>query len=473
MARQTSETRAFRLPGRAVDDKQALVDDVFHSVARRYDLMNDLMSAGLHRAWKDVLVTAVNPPKNDRPFAVLDLAGGTGDIAFRLVAAGGAGTQVTVLDINADMLEVGRARAAERGLDDAVTFVDGNAEALPFPDGRFDAVTIAFGIRNVPRIEARAGRGIPRAADRRPFSLPGILDRRRAGARRAVRLLFLQRDPGAGPHGYGRCRGLSVSGRIDPPLSAAGRLRRHDANRGLRPGVVPAHVRRHRGAAFRLAPVGAHSAPPRNPFDRPDAVNEPLTTPGANLNVRFLTRNSMGFWAVITDDFNAPLGQNTLRSRRRFAIGLPQVTAGALGLSLVVFAGWTILVDETSGGEPMAVVRTQPAAANPARATDEPDLRVIRLSPDERPNITIEAAPVVAPPGKTITIIDGTSGMRREVQIPFSADEKPATPEKRAELAVIRNDPVHSGAPEPPDGSKPPAVQARRAKSTTGKPEAP
>ncbi len=176
---------------------------------------------------------------------------------------------------------------------------------------------------------------------------------------------------------------------------------------------------------------------------------------------------------MITDDFNAPLGQNTLRSRRRFAIGLPQVTAGALGLSLVVFAGWTILVDETSGGEPMAVVRTQPAAGNPARAADEPDLRVIRLSPDERPNITIEAAPVVAPPSKTITIIDGTSGMRREVQIPFSADEKPAAPEKRADSRLSETTQSIPAPRTAPEGSKPSAVQARRAKSTTGKPDAP
>jgi demethylmenaquinone methyltransferase/2-methoxy-6-polyprenyl-1,4-benzoquinol methylase len=145
-------------------DKQALVDDVFHSVARRYDLMNDLMSGGLHRAWKDALVTAVNPPtkgrpgrldeKTARPFALLDIAGGTGDIAFRVIEAGGAGTHATVVDINTAMLEVGRARATERGLDEAVAFVDGNAEMLPFPDTSYDAVTIAFGIRNVPRIEA-------------------------------------------------------------------------------------------------------------------------------------------------------------------------------------------------------------------------------------------------------------------------------------------------------------------------------
>jgi demethylmenaquinone methyltransferase / 2-methoxy-6-polyprenyl-1,4-benzoquinol methylase len=146
-----------------LERKQALVDDVFHSVARRYDLMNDLMSGGLHRAWKDALVTAVNPPRRRParemattapPFALLDLAGGTGDIAFRVIDAASNGTRATVADINADMLAVGRARAAERGLDDAIAFVEGNAEELPFADRSYDAVTIAFGIRNVPRIEA-------------------------------------------------------------------------------------------------------------------------------------------------------------------------------------------------------------------------------------------------------------------------------------------------------------------------------
>jgi demethylmenaquinone methyltransferase / 2-methoxy-6-polyprenyl-1,4-benzoquinol methylase len=137
--------------------KQALIDDVFHKVARRYDLMNDLMSGGLHRAWKDALVTAVDPPKSGRPFALLDAAGGTGDIAFRVVAAGGEGTRATVVDINAAMLAVGRERAMERGLDDAVTFVESNAETLPFPDRSHDAYAIAFGIRNVPRIECALG----------------------------------------------------------------------------------------------------------------------------------------------------------------------------------------------------------------------------------------------------------------------------------------------------------------------------
>jgi demethylmenaquinone methyltransferase / 2-methoxy-6-polyprenyl-1,4-benzoquinol methylase len=138
---------ARRVP---LEDKQALVDDVFRSVARRYDLMNDLMSFGLHRAWKNALITALDPPKS-RPFALLDIAGGTGDIAFRAVAAGGAATRVTVCDINPEMLAIGRERAARQG--DAVTFTEGNAETLPFADRSFDAVTVAFGIRNVPRID--------------------------------------------------------------------------------------------------------------------------------------------------------------------------------------------------------------------------------------------------------------------------------------------------------------------------------
>ena len=133
-------------------EKQAMVDDVFHKVARRYDIMNDLMSGGLHRVWKSALVSKVRPPHGNRAFHLLDLAGGTGDVAFQVVEAGGPGTKATVADINADMLAVGRARAEKRGLAEQVTFTEANAEELPFADRSFDAVTIAFGIRNVPRI---------------------------------------------------------------------------------------------------------------------------------------------------------------------------------------------------------------------------------------------------------------------------------------------------------------------------------
>jgi demethylmenaquinone methyltransferase/2-methoxy-6-polyprenyl-1,4-benzoquinol methylase len=137
----------------ALDEKQGLVDRVFARVAPRYDLMNDLMSGGFHRIWKDALVSRLAPPRRPRrPYHVLDVAGGTGDIAFRIVARS-EGAVVTVADINGEMLAVGRGRAEARRLGRALSFVEANAEDLPFSGGRFDAVTIAFGIRNVPRID--------------------------------------------------------------------------------------------------------------------------------------------------------------------------------------------------------------------------------------------------------------------------------------------------------------------------------
>jgi demethylmenaquinone methyltransferase/2-methoxy-6-polyprenyl-1,4-benzoquinol methylase len=151
------ETTHFGFRDVPLEDKQTLVNDVFHSVARRYDLMNDLMSGGLHRIWKDIMVNTLNPPRSDHPYALLDVAGGTGDVAFRAAKASGTGFRATVCDINGDMLSVGRDRAARRHLDDRVSFVEGNAEALAFPDRAFDGYTIAFGIRNVPRIDLALG----------------------------------------------------------------------------------------------------------------------------------------------------------------------------------------------------------------------------------------------------------------------------------------------------------------------------
>jgi demethylmenaquinone methyltransferase/2-methoxy-6-polyprenyl-1,4-benzoquinol methylase len=128
-------------------EKTAAVGDIFRRVAPRYDLMNDLMSAGLHRRWKDRFVGLVRPRPGE---VILDLAGGTGDIAFRLAARG---ARVTVADINPAMLAAGEARAARRGIE-GLTFVEANAEAMPFADASFDAVTIAFGIRNVTDVAA-------------------------------------------------------------------------------------------------------------------------------------------------------------------------------------------------------------------------------------------------------------------------------------------------------------------------------
>ncbi len=137
----------------ATGDKQGMVDAVFDRVAARYDLMNDLMSGGLHRAWKDAMVAWLSPPRrNAGGYAVLDVAGGTGDIAFRIVGRSDV-ADVTVLDINGEMLKVGRERALKKRGGDRVAFIEGNAEALPFESGAFDGLTIAFGIRNVPRIE--------------------------------------------------------------------------------------------------------------------------------------------------------------------------------------------------------------------------------------------------------------------------------------------------------------------------------
>jgi demethylmenaquinone methyltransferase/2-methoxy-6-polyprenyl-1,4-benzoquinol methylase len=133
--------------------RQGLVNEVFSSVAGRYDLMNDLMSGGLHRLWKDDLVGMLAPPRSDRPFHLLDVAGGTGDITLKALRAAGAGTRVTLLDISPEMVAVGRRRIAEAGLSERVAFAIANAEALPFPDKGFDAYTIAFGIRNVTHID--------------------------------------------------------------------------------------------------------------------------------------------------------------------------------------------------------------------------------------------------------------------------------------------------------------------------------
>jgi demethylmenaquinone methyltransferase / 2-methoxy-6-polyprenyl-1,4-benzoquinol methylase len=135
-----------------LDEKQGLVNDVFRSVAGRYDVMNDLMSFGLHRIWKDALVAKIRPSPT-RAFAHLDVAGGTGDVAIRVATAGGPLTSVTVVDVNGGMLRAAKERAARRSISKRLTFIEGNAEALPLPDARFDAYTIAFGIRNVPRIE--------------------------------------------------------------------------------------------------------------------------------------------------------------------------------------------------------------------------------------------------------------------------------------------------------------------------------
>ncbi|MBB3878831.1 class I SAM-dependent methyltransferase [Sphingomonas pseudosanguinis] len=142
-----SDTVSFGYEDVPRDEKAARVGGVFTNVASKYDLMNDAMSGGMHRLWKDRFVRRVKPRASDQ---ILDMAGGTGDIAFRLAESGAS---ITVADINPAMLEVGMKRAAERGFDELV-WTEANAEVLTFPDRFFDAYTIAFGIRNVTDIPA-------------------------------------------------------------------------------------------------------------------------------------------------------------------------------------------------------------------------------------------------------------------------------------------------------------------------------
>jgi demethylmenaquinone methyltransferase/2-methoxy-6-polyprenyl-1,4-benzoquinol methylase len=131
-------------------DKAGRVHGVFASVARRYDLMNDAMSLGVHRLWKDAMLDWLAPWPGMR---LLDVAGGTGDIAFRFLARVGGRGHVTVLDASEDMLAAGRERREAARYPGALDLVAGDAMALPFPDAGFDAYTISFGIRNVTRIE--------------------------------------------------------------------------------------------------------------------------------------------------------------------------------------------------------------------------------------------------------------------------------------------------------------------------------
>ncbi|MEM1044806.1 MAG: bifunctional demethylmenaquinone methyltransferase/2-methoxy-6-polyprenyl-1,4-benzoquinol methylase UbiE [Pseudomonadota bacterium] len=149
-----SETADYGFQTVPLDEKQDMVGSVFDRVAGRYDIMNDLMSAGAHRLWKSAMVTLLAPPRAPaRPYRVLDVAGGTGDIAFRIDDRTDRRADITVLDINEAMLAVGRDRAHRQRRLENVRFTAGNAESLPLAGDRYDAYTIAFGIRNVPRID--------------------------------------------------------------------------------------------------------------------------------------------------------------------------------------------------------------------------------------------------------------------------------------------------------------------------------
>ncbi len=143
------ETTHFGYKEVEKDAKAGMVADVFHSVAARYDLMNDLMSGGIHRIWKRFTIELSGVRKNN---AVLDIAGGTGDLAARFAELVGPEGRVILADINDSMLQVGRDKLLDQGRQGNIEFVQADAQFLPFPDNSFDCVTIAFGLRNVTDI---------------------------------------------------------------------------------------------------------------------------------------------------------------------------------------------------------------------------------------------------------------------------------------------------------------------------------
>ncbi|MCB9991234.1 MAG: bifunctional demethylmenaquinone methyltransferase/2-methoxy-6-polyprenyl-1,4-benzoquinol methylase UbiE [Rhodospirillales bacterium] len=147
---QNPESKWFGEREVEADEKTRLVRGVFDSVAPKYDLMNDLMSGGIHRLWKDRLIRMIRPKPQDHH---LDVAGGTGDIAFRIRKEAGPYAGITICDLDENMLNVGRDRAINRGWLDDFNWVTGNAEALPVASESVDVYTIAFGLRNVTRID--------------------------------------------------------------------------------------------------------------------------------------------------------------------------------------------------------------------------------------------------------------------------------------------------------------------------------
>lgn len=150
MADESKDTTHFGYRTVAKDQKADMVADVFHSVAAKYDLMNDLMSFGIHRIWKRFTIDASGVRRGQR---VLDLAGGTGDLTAKFSRLVGDTGEVVLADINSSMLKVGREKLRNKGIIGNVSYVQANAEALPFPDNYFDCITIAFGLRNVTEKE--------------------------------------------------------------------------------------------------------------------------------------------------------------------------------------------------------------------------------------------------------------------------------------------------------------------------------
>ena len=224
MADQPQETTDFGFRTVARDEKQAMVADVFHSVAAKYDVMNDLMSFGIHRIWKRFTIDCSGVRRGQR---VLDLAGGTGDLAAKFSRMVGEQGQVVLADINDSMLKMGREKLRDRGIVGNINYVQANAEALPFPDNYFDCITISFGLRNVTDKD-KALRSMFRVL--KPGGRLLVLEFSAAAgaAEQSLRCLLVPRiaeDRRAGGEGSGQ---LPLPGGIDPHAPRSGNPEGYD-----------------------------------------------------------------------------------------------------------------------------------------------------------------------------------------------------------------------------------------------------
>src|SRR5665213_637381 len=192
MAKKATANFGFRRVTPAEHTK--LVDEVFDSVAARYDLMNDLMSGGIHRLWKSALIDRLDPQPGQ---LLLDVAGGTGDIARRFLRRAGAGGRAIICDLNESMLRTGRDRDMDLGETGAIARLCGNAEALPVAAGSMDAYTIAFGLRNVTRIPAATGRAsaLPQSLAIAPVSPRSMSRSRPVRSMLSLRSQIMARPP--------------------------------------------------------------------------------------------------------------------------------------------------------------------------------------------------------------------------------------------------------------------------------------
>ena len=217
-------TASFGFREVSAEEKPSLVRGVFESVADRYDLMNDLMSGGIHRLWKSTMIDWLRPRAGQH---FIDVAGGTGDIAFRILErlradGSAAASRVVVCDLTPAMLAVGRDRAIDRGILSGIEWVNGDAENLPFADRSFDAYTVAFGLRNLTHLDQALteARRVLRPGGRLlclEFSHVAVAD-----PRPALRSLFFPSVAPAGPDRGARSSRLSISGGEHKALPAAG-----------------------------------------------------------------------------------------------------------------------------------------------------------------------------------------------------------------------------------------------------------